>query len=103
MLSRFDKERGHVSKELGEQLAQQIAEIKASVEQILKDAGSFMHEQRTGMAKARQAWRNMSAAIHKAGKADFTMPAAEVEHRACTAKRATPKTRARKCAARTSR
>jgi hypothetical protein len=88
MLSRFGKERGHVSREFGKRLDQEITDIKAAVEEILKDTGSFMNEQRAGMAKARQAWRNMSVAIGKARKVGFTTPAVEGKRDTRAAKRA---------------
>ena len=69
MLSRFDKEQGRMSKDLTERLTSQIADIKAAVEQIIKDAGGFINEQHSGMVEARQAWQSMSAAMTKARKA----------------------------------
>ncbi len=99
MLHRFEKEREHMSKELAERLAKEITDIKAAVEQILKDTGCFMDEQRSDMAKARQAWRNMSATIGKARKAGFTTPAVEAKPKARAAKRATGKTRGKKSTA----
>jgi uncharacterized protein YicC (UPF0701 family) len=69
MMSRFDKERAHMSQELGERLDQEIAEIKAAVEQILKDAAGFVNEQHSGMVQARQAWRQMCAALSQVRKA----------------------------------
>ncbi len=71
-LSRFDKERAHMSGELGERLDGEIAAIKAAVEQTLKDAAGFVSEQHAGMAKARQAWQQMHAAISSARKAGHT-------------------------------
>lgn len=57
-------------------LSKEVTDIKASVERLLKDTGSFLNEQRTGMSKARCAWRDMSAAIAKARKAGFTSSSA---------------------------
>jgi len=73
-LTRFDKERAHMSKELGERLDGEIADIKATVGQILKDAAGFVSEQHAGMAKARQAWQDMCAAISGARKTGFAAP-----------------------------
>ncbi|MCX5644922.1 MAG: hypothetical protein NTZ17_09600 [Phycisphaerae bacterium] len=102
MLSRFEKEREHMSKELAERLAEEITDIKAAVEQILKDTGHFMDEQHSDMAKARQAWQNMSAAMSNARKAGFMAPVVEAGHKVCTAKQATRKTRGKKSTARKS-
>jgi len=101
MLTRFEKERGHMSKQLGEQLAREIADIKESVERIFKDTDRFMHEQHSGMATARRAWRNMSAAIARARMTGFDSPAAHARHKAHTPKHATCKTRVKRNAAKT--
>jgi uncharacterized protein YicC (UPF0701 family) len=101
MLSRFDKERAHMSKELGDRLDGEIADIKGAVEQILKDAADAVHEQHAGMIKARQAWQEMCAAISQARSAGFTM-SAEGGHAAGTPKRAGRKGRAKKVAAKKS-
>lgn len=101
-LSRFDKERAHMSKELGERLDGEIADIKAAVEQILKHAASFVSEQHAGMAKARQAWQQMHAAISSARKAGYAASMVEAGHRVCTAKQAARKTRGKKAAAKKS-
>jgi hypothetical protein len=95
MLSRFEKEREHMSKELAERLAEEITDIKAAVEQILD-------EQHSDMAKARQAWQNMSVAMSNARKAGFMAPVVEAGHKVCTAKQATRKTRGKKSTARKS-
>ena len=68
MLSRFDKEQGRMSKDLTKRLTAQIADIKAAVEQIIKEAGGFISEQHAGRIEAREAWRDMSASMSKAGK-----------------------------------
>jgi uncharacterized protein YicC (UPF0701 family) len=102
LLSRFDKERAHMSQELGERLDGEIAGIKAAVEQILKDAADSMNEQHSGMIKARQAWQEMCAAISQARNAGFRMAAAEVGYAACTPKRAGRKGHGKKVAAKKS-
>ena len=99
MLHRFDKERGRVSKELRDRLAQEITEIKAAVEQILKDTGSFREEQHGGMVKARQAWRAMSVAIGRARKAGLMTSAVEAGHKTSAAKQASRRRRGTKNAA----
>jgi len=99
MLTRFEKERGHMSKELGKRLDQEIADIKEAVEQILKETESFMQEQHSGMATARRAWRNMSAAIARAKMTGFASPAAHAPHKAYAPKHATCKTRVKRNAA----
>jgi hypothetical protein len=102
MLRRFDKERGHMSKELGERLAREITDIKTAAEQILKDTESFMNEQHSGMTQARQAWQSMAAAIGCARKVGLMTPAVEIGHRACTAKQAVRRVRSKKSAAKKS-
>lgn len=96
MLKRFGKERGHVSKNLGEQLDREIADVKAAVEGILQDTASFMNEQHSGMVKARQAWRDMSMAIRRARMTGVAASPAGVGHKTHAAKPAAPKSRARK-------
>lgn len=75
MLSRFDKERAHMSQELGARLEGEIADVKTAVEQILKDAAGFVNEQHAGMAKARKTWQDMCAALSRARSAGFEAPA----------------------------
>jgi hypothetical protein len=82
MLSRFDQERAHMSQEFGARLDQEIAGIKAAVEQILKDAAGFVNEQHAGMVQARQAWRQMCATIGQTRKTGA--PAAGHEGSAAT-------------------
>jgi len=96
MLTRFDKERGHMSKELGKRIAREIGDIGEAVEQILKDTDNSMKEQHSGMAAARRAWRNMSAAVGRARMTGFASPATGARHRACAPKHATCKTRVKR-------
>ncbi|OHB63430.1 MAG: hypothetical protein A2Y76_13400 [Planctomycetes bacterium RBG_13_60_9] len=102
LLRRFDKERAHMSRELGERLDGEIADIKTAVEQILKDAAGFVNEQHAGMVQARQAWQDMCAAISEARKVGFTAPAVEVGPAARLSKPAGPKRHGRKVAAKKS-
>lgn len=96
MMSRFDKEHGRMSKDLTDRLTSQIADIKAAVEQIIKDAGGFINEQHSGMVQARQAWQSMSAAMTKARKTGVVTPAVKAEHTPHTAKHAGRKTHAKR-------
>lgn len=93
MLNRFEKERGHMSKELGRQLAQEIADIKAAAEQVLKDTESFIREQHSGMVRARQAWQHMAAAIAQARITSLSYPTEETGTEGCRTKHASRKTR----------
>jgi DNA anti-recombination protein RmuC len=99
MLSRFEKDRGRMSKELGQRLAQEIGDVKTAVEQILKDTDGFIHEQHSGMATARHAWQDMCAAIAQARTAGFASPSAEAGHKPCAAKHRARKTPIRRSAA----
>lgn len=99
MLTRFEKERGHMSKELDRRLAREIADIQGAVEQVLKETESFMQEQHSGMAAARRAWRNMSAAIARARMTGFASPAAHTRPKAHTPEHAACKTRVKRNAA----
>jgi len=96
MLTRFEKERGHMSKELDKRLAREITDIKEAVEQILKETGNFMQEQHSGMAAARRAWRNMSAAVARARMTGFASPATDARHKAHTPKHAACRTRVKR-------
>jgi chemotaxis regulatin CheY-phosphate phosphatase CheZ len=98
MLRRFDKERTHMSKDLSDRLDREIADIKGAVEQVLKDAADAMHEQHSGMVKARQAWQEMCAAIGQARSAGLPTPA-EGGPAARTPKRAGRKGHGKKVAA----
>ena len=97
MMSRFDNERAHMSKDLRERLDKEIADINAAVEQILKDAAGFVNEQHSGMVQARQAWHQMCATMSQARKA--RAPAVEPGHDGCAAEQAEGKSRSRKGAA----
>lgn len=101
MLTRFERERGHMSKELDKRLAREIDDIKEAVEQILKETENFMQEQHSGMAAARRAWRNMSAAIARTRMTGFDAPAAHGGHKAHTPKHATRKTPVKRNTAKT--
>lgn len=85
MLNQFDSQRSDMSKELTERLEREITDIKGAVEQIVKDTASFIDEQHAGTAKARQAWRNMTAACNRARRAGVAAPAAEAKPRARSA------------------
>ncbi len=100
MLNQFDSQRDHMSKEITERLEREIADIKGAVDQIVKDTAGFINEQHAGMAKARQAWRNMTMACNRARRAGFAAPAAEAKPKARPAKRAARKTPKKKAAKR---
>lgn len=91
MLDQFDSQRDEMSKELTERLEREIGDIKGAVDHIVKDTTSFINEQHTGMAQARQAWRNMTTACHRARRTGFATPAAEAKPKARPAQRATRK------------
>jgi uncharacterized protein YicC (UPF0701 family) len=74
MLSSFEKDRGKMSRELKNRLAKEIKDIQTQVEKILNDADKLIGEYSSDMAKARKAWKDMSAALAKARKAGFVMP-----------------------------
>jgi DNA repair exonuclease SbcCD ATPase subunit len=96
MLSRFEKDRRRMSKELEQRLAQEIGDIKTAVEQTLKETESLMHEQHSGMVKARHAWQDACAAIARARAAGHGCPVAETGHKPRAAKRPAHRTPAKK-------
>jgi gas vesicle protein len=91
MLNQFDSQRDHMSKEMTTRLEREIADIKGAVDQIVKDTACFINEQHAGMAKARQAWRNMTTTCHRARRAGSAAPTVKAEPKARPARRAARK------------
>jgi light-regulated signal transduction histidine kinase (bacteriophytochrome) len=96
MLDSFQKDHKHMSKELKVKLTQEIKDIEAEVERILGDADKLIGEFSAGMAQAKKAWKNMSAALARARKAGFIMPEIDTGEKVSTVKHATHKAQGKK-------
>jgi len=94
MLDSFEKNHNRMSKEMKAKLTREIKDIQAEVESILSDADKLVGEFGTGMAQAKKAWKNMSAALTRARKAGFMMPEIYNGEKVRTVKQATRKTKA---------
>jgi light-regulated signal transduction histidine kinase (bacteriophytochrome) len=94
MLDSFQKDHNHMSKEMKVKLTREIKDIQAEVERILGEADKLVGEFGAGMAQAKKAWENMSAALTRARKAGFMMPEIDAGEKVRTVKQATRKTKA---------
>ena len=94
MLDSIQKDHKHMSKEMKAKLTREIKDIQAEVEIILNDADELIGEFGAGMAQAKKAWENMSAALARARKAGFVMPKIDAGEKVRTVKQATCKTKA---------
>jgi ElaB/YqjD/DUF883 family membrane-anchored ribosome-binding protein len=103
MLDSFQKDHNRMSKELKSKLTKEIKDIQTEVERILGDADKLVGEFSDGMAEAKKAWKNMSAALSRARKAGFKINAGEkvstvkqAAHKAHSRKKSAPKSKSRK-------
>jgi light-regulated signal transduction histidine kinase (bacteriophytochrome) len=96
MLDSFQKDHNHMSKEMKAKLTRETKDIQAEVEGILSDADKLVGEFGAGMAQAKKAWKNMSAALTRARKAGFMMPQIDAGQKVKTVKQATRKAQGKK-------
>lgn len=96
MLKSFQKDHNHMSREMKAKLSGEIKDIQTEVERILGEADDLLGEYGAGMAQAKKAWRNMSAALTRARKAGFISPEIDDSKKVKTVKQATRKTRGKK-------
>jgi len=94
MLDSFEKDHKHMSKEMKAKLTREIKDIQTEVKRILSDADNLIGEFGAGMAQAKKAWKNLSAALARARKAGFMMPEIDAGEKVRTVKQATRKPKA---------